>query len=637
MADRATRPPDTRGVLRWMLGQLRIGPRRALAISLLATLATVGTVCAPLLYARITDVILDGLDADGPMSSLLWILIGAQTAVYAGVFVCSLGQGRMLNTAVQRCAAHLRSTVQRKVHRLPVPHLDAIPRGELLSKLTTHTDNATTVLGPVLVTVPTNLLTIAATTILLFALSPILACVVLAAAPVSAALATLVARRARPHLVDQWTTTAALTACVEEQLSNRRMIKVHNAEAIAQKRFDALNDRLLISARSAQWSTGTLAPTVTFVNALLFLALAALGGIGVVNGTLTLGVAQAIILLAQQLSSALRSLAGFYPRIQSATVSAAHVRELLDDTPDETGPNPAGPVPAHRRRPPEIVFDGVDFGYRAQEQVLHSVSFVLKPATTTAIVGSTGSGKTTLTRLLQGFGTPSSGRILIDDLDITEMSRQELRGSMAVVPQEPWLFTGTVRDNIAYGVRVPQMRTGDGIGKNATDAAIADAITASAGAQLIAALPDGLDTLVGDDAENLSTGEKQLVTVARAFAAAPSILILDEATSAADPHTELLIARALTRLRTDTTTLMVTHRLATAARADHIVVLENGRVVEVGTHDELLRREGYYAQRYTNSVTGTARPAAPAPPQPAPPPVDTTDPTPVRVAQMTEI
>lgn len=617
------RSPD--GALRWLLRQVRLGRVRGGCVSVLALLAACGTACAPVFYGLITDVIVDG--ADGAMAwSSLWWLLGAQVGLYAAVFACTFTQSRLLNTAVQRAAYRLRAEIERAVHRLPMRYFDSTTRGDLLSTMTVNTDNATTVVGPVLVTLPTSLFTIVTVTTLLFILSPVLAAIAVAAAPVSAVIALRVARRARPHLVDQWTTTAALTGHVEEELSARRMISAYGAEEVAARRFEALNDRLFRSVRSAQWSSGTLAPLVTTVNALVFLVLAVVGGLQVVDGALSLGAAQAVVLFAQQLSTALRELAGFYPRIQSGSVSASRIRDLLETPADATTSEaPADSTDrdvADRRRhgggPPEIVFSSVDFGYQPGTPVLRSVDLTLLPGTTTAIVGATGSGKTTLTRLLQGFYAPDAGQILIDGIDIARLGPDRTRSSMAVVTQEPWLFRGTIRDNISYGTdpdggpgqadtAVAGTAGADTTGNDPVSRAVADGHVT----QIIATLPDGLNTVVGPDADNLSSGEKQLVTVARAIAAQPRILVLDEATSAADPRTELLIQQALHRLRSHTTTLLITHRLSTAARADRIVVLDDGRVVETGSHQELLAAEGVYVRRCrTDGVRGSVARAA---------------------------
>ncbi len=574
------------GSLRWLLRQLHLTRGRAVAISLCAAVASLGSVVGPILFGAVTNVIVDGTTGSEGMDwKRLWTLLGVQAVIYVLVAGLTFTQGQMLTIAVQRSVAGLRTRIEDKVHRLPLRYFESNNRGVLVSKLTAHTDNAATVIAPVLVTVPTNVLTLLVVTVVLFVVSPLLAIVALVAAPVSAAVAVVIARRARPFLETRWNTTAALTGHVEEELSTRRMLQAYNAEPLARRRFDALNEKLFGSTRSAQWVAGTLAPILTAVNAVVFLILAVLGGIMVVDGTLSLGAAQVAVIFAQQLSSAVRELAGFVTKVQSGTVSAGKVREVLDEPEDgapETHEAERRPGGRHRR-PPEIVFDDVAFAYEESTPVLGSVNFRLEPGTTTAIVGSTGAGKTTLTNLLQGFYRPTRGSITIDGDDVADLGLEGLREGMAVVTQEPWLFTGTVRENIAYG-----MTDDDAVGRAVHDGHLD---------QIVATLPQGLDTVIAQESENLSAGEKQLVTVARAIAASPRILILDEATSAADPRTELLVQRALQRLRADTTTLLITHRMATAALADQIVVLEEGTIVESGTHDELIGAGGVYARR----------------------------------------
>nr|WP_238421304.1 ABC transporter ATP-binding protein [Gordonia sp. 'Campus'] len=574
------------GSLRWLIGQLHLSRGRGVVISLFAILAAVGSVVAPILFGAITNVIVDGTVGDSTMNwRLLWTLLGTQIAVFAVVAVLGLTQGQMLTVAVQRSVAGLRERIEDKIHRLPLRYFENTQRGALVSKLTAHTDNAATVIAPVLVTVPTNALTLVVVTAVLFVISPVLAAVALVAAPVSAVAAVLLARRARPHLEDRWTTTAALTGHIEEELSARRTLQAYNAEEVSARRFDDLNRKLFTSVRAAQWTGGSLPPVLTAVNALVFLVLAVLGGIMVVDGHLSLGAAQVVVVFSQQLTSAVRELAGFVTKVQSGTVSASKVREVLDAAEDPGADTDVAvhAPPGRHARPPEIVFDDVGFAYEEGNPVLDSVSFRMAPGTTTAVVGTTGSGKTTLTNLLQGFYTPTHGSITIDGVDIADLGPQQARAHMAVVTQEPWLFTGTVRENIAFGMDESDDVSG--------------ALEDSHAAQIVSALPNGVDTVIGQESENLSAGEKQLVTVARAIAAAPQILILDEATSAADPRTELLVQRALHRLRAGTTTLLITHRMATAALADTIVVLDDRVIVEAGTHRELVAAGGIYARR----------------------------------------
>ncbi|AFR47958.1 ABC transporter ATP-binding protein [Gordonia sp. KTR9] len=582
----AQKPAGRDGSLRWIIRQLDLSRGRGAAISLFAILAAVAGVVAPILFGAITNVIVDGTVGDATMNwGLLWTLLAVQVGVFVAAAAFGLAQGQLLTVAVQRSVAGLRARIEDKIHRLPLRYFENTKRGSLVSKLTAHTDNAATVIAPVLVTVPTNALTLVVVTAVLFVISPVLACVALVAAPVSALAAVLLARRARPHLEARWTTTAALTGHIEEELSARRMLQAYNAEATAARRFDDLNGRLFSSIRSAQWIGGSLPSVLTAVNALVFLVLAVLGGIMVVDRHLSLGAAQVVVVFAQQLTSAVRELAGFVTKVQSGTVSASKVREVLE-APEDAGVDTGVPVPTSSGRhqlPPEVVFDDVGFAYEEDNPVLDSVSFRMAPGTTTAVVGTTGSGKTTLTNLLQAFYIPSHGSITIDGVDLAELGPQQVRADMAVVTQEPWLFTGTVRENIAFGIDDGQ----------AVDTALDDSHVA----QIVAALPNGIDTVIGQESENLSAGEKQLVTVARAIAASPRILILDEATSAADPRTELLVQRALHRLRAGTTTLLITHRMATAALADTIVVLDDRVIAEAGTHQELIAAGGIYARR----------------------------------------
>jgi len=601
VSEATTSQKDASGLktLSWLLAQIQVSRPRMAVVSALAIASTIGTLAAPIVLGGATNVIVSGTTGLGDIEpgamdwDLLWILITVATAVYLISYVCTLSQGLLLTTTVQISIARLRARVSELIPRVPIGFTESTQRGALMSKATTHIDNATTVLGPLFVSLPVNLLTAVFTTAVLFWISPLLAAIILVSAPVSAGVAMLVAARAKRHLQTQWKATAALSGSFEEELTARQMVKAYDADDLVRGRFTALNDTLFTSMRSAQWAAGTLAPVLTCLNAIVFLVLAVVGGVQVINGQLSLGAAQVVVVFAAQLAGSVKELASFLPRIQSGAVSAGQVRELLL-TPTETDPAvDAGQLPALPDGPPQIDFDAVGFGYQPDTPVLHEVSFSMPPGTTTAIVGTTGSGKTTLTSLLQCFYTPDSGSIRIDGTDVTELGRAGLRSMLAAVAQEPWLFTGSVGDNVAYGLR----ESGDDDDRAARELRLAEAIVDSHVGQIVSVLPDGLDTVVGHDGDNLSAGELQLVTVARAIAARPRILVLDEATSSADPRTELLIQRALLKLRSTTTTLLITHRLATAALADRIVVLEAGRVVECGTHHELMVAGGSYAQR----------------------------------------
>lgn len=601
-------------------GQVRrfLGSNRRLTLALiLALVSAAATVVVPLLLARITDVIFSGVigaklpagtspeeaerilreSGEGDLANIATRL-GARpgvgidwdrlwtAAIYVGIALIiatasRIAGGLLVNTAVQRTIRRIRGMVENKVHRLPVSRLENRHRGEVLNAMTVDVDNFASVIGPVFVQLPVLLLTIVAVAVALVALSPFFAMIAFATIPVTAVLAVIVLRLAKPHMERQWQTTAAITAHVEDVYGARDMIAAYDAGGRTAEEFDQLNARLRKAGRTGQTWSASLNPVLTFLNAIVFVIIAVLGALKMLDGVVTLGVLQAVVMYTKQLASPISELTSTLPKLQSGFISFGRIRAFLAEE-DEPGPavDDHSPIePVRHRRPPTIVFDDVHFAYD-DTPVLQGVGLELPAGRTTALVGATGSGKTTMTSLLQRFVEPTAGRITIDGQDIAGLTRARVRSRLAVVTQDPWLFTGTAGENIDYGTR-------DG---DVPDTSMIDV--------LLEGLPSGRDTLVSGDSDLLSAGEKQLLTVARALASDPDILILDEATSAADPRTELVIGRGLEALRNRTTTLIVTHRYSTLATADSIAVLAAGRIIEQGTAAELLAAGGEFARLY---------------------------------------
>lgn len=488
-------------------------------------------------------------------------------------------QARLLNVTVQRTVVALRTDVEDKLHRLPLSYFDSRQRGEILSRVTNDIDNIQTSLQMSINQLLSSMLTLVAVLVMMLSISPLLAVITLATVPLSLWVTRAIARRSQRLFVAQWSNTGKLNAHIEETYSGFTIVKTYGHRADAEAIFADRNAKVYSSAFGAQFFSGLVSPATAFVGNLSYVAVAVVGGLKVASGDLTLGSIQAFTQYVRQFNQPLTQVAAMYNTLQSGLASAERVFELLDA--DEETPDPAYPatIPAGS---PGVEFEDISFGYSPETRVIDGLSLRVEPGQTVAIVGPTGAGKTTLVNLLMRFYDLDSGRILLDGVDISTVSRHDLRSRMGMVLQDTWLFAGTIAENIAYG------RPG------ASDDEIREAARAAYVDRFVQTLPDGYDTRIADDGENVSAGEKQLITIARAFLARPQLLILDEATSSVDTRTELRIQRAMAELRRDRTSFIIAHRLSTIRDADRIVVMDGGSVVESGTHTELLARRGPY-------------------------------------------
>ena len=490
-------------------------------------------------------------------------------------------QARMLNVVVQRTIARLRADVEDKVHRLPLRYFDTRQRGEVLSRVTNDVDNMQQSLSMSITQLLTSVLTVFGVLVMMLTISPLLTLLTVVTVPLSLWVTRSIARRSRTLFVDQWTNTGRLNAHIEETYSGFTVVKTYGHRAGAIEQFDELNDDVYRASFGAQFLSGLVSPATVFVGNISYVAVAVVGGVQVATGQITLGGIQAFIQYVRQFNQPLTQIAGMYNTLQSGIASAERVFDLLDA--EEEPADPPGTLPAvGAARRGRVEFDEVSFGYLPGTPVLEHLSLVAEPGSTVAIVGPTGAGKTTLVNLLMRFYDVDAGRILIDDVDITSVSRSSLRSQIGMVLQDAWLFAGSVYDNIAYG---------------RPDADYDDVVAAAKAAyvdRFVHTLPDGYDTHVSDGGANISVGERQLITIARAVLAQPQLLILDEATSSVDTRTEVLIQHAMAQLRRDRTSFIIAHRLSTIRDADLILVMESGRIVERGTHAELLARRGEY-------------------------------------------
>lgn len=487
-------------------------------------------------------------------------------------------QARLLNVAVQRTMVALRSDVEDKVHRLPLSHFDSRQRGELLSRVTNDVDNIQTSVSMTINQLLSSALTIVAVLVMMLTISPMLALLTVLTVPLSLWAIRAITQRSQKLFVAQWRNTGRLNAHVEETYSGFTVVKTFGHRAGAQQKFRDHNDDVFQSSFGAQFYSGLVGPATMFIGNLSYVAVAVIGGIQVAGGQITLGSMQAFIQYVRQFNQPLGQLASMFNTFQSGIASAERVFEFLDE-PEE---HPGGLAVLPTGSAPRVEFDHVRFSYRDDAPVIEDLSLTAEPGQTVAIVGPTGAGKTTLVNLLMRFYDVDSGRILIDGVDSATVSRQSLRSRIGMVLQDTWLFGGTIFENIAYGR------------PDATEDEVMAAARAAYVDRFVHMLPKGYDTRVDDDGGKLSVGEKQLITIARAFLAQPQVLVLDEATSSVDTRTELLVQHAMGELRRDRTSFIIAHRLSTIRDADLIVVMDGGTIVEQGTHAELLARGGAY-------------------------------------------
>ena len=519
-----------------------------------------------------------GVNFDQVGQALAWVAL-----VYAGAAVCGTFQGRIVASIVQRAIFAMREQVQAKLSRLPLSYFDRQPRGEILSRVTNDIDNLAQSLQQSLSQAVTSLLTIVGVLAAMFWISWLLALIALVTVPASIVIVTRIGKRAQPQFVRQWSTTGKLNGHIEENFTGHTLVRAFGQSDAELAAFTEQNEKLFHSSFRAQFISGTIQPAMMFIGNLNYVLVAVVGALRVATGALSLGDVQAFIQYSRQFSQPLTQVASMANLLQSGVASAERVFALLDA--DEQEPDPPAPVRQESVRG-RVRFDDVSFRYFPDVPLIEHLSLSVEPGHTVAIVGPTGAGKTTLVNLLMRFYELDDGAITLDGVNIADMTREELRSLTGMVLQDAWLFGGTIAENIAYGADSPSR------------AEIIEAAKATYVDRFVKMLPDGYETVIDEEGSNVSMGERQLITIARAFLARPAILILDEATSSVDTRTEVLIQRAMNSLRRGRTSFVIAHRLSTIRDADTILVMENGQIVEQGTHDDLLAAGGAYARLY---------------------------------------
>ena len=575
------------------LGSLLGREKLLLGVIVLVAIASAAlNVLGPLVLGHGTDLIIEGATSGrgipyGRLHGILWQAIG----VYVASALLSVFTAYVLAGVVQRLMHRLRAAAEEKLHALPLRYIDRHARGDLLSRVTNDLDNVAQSLQQTLSQMLTSILLLLGVSVMMFTISPLLAVVALTTVPASLYAMRVIGARARPRFIDQWTNTGVLNAQIEETFTGHAVVKAFGRQHEVEERFRATNEELYEASFGAQFMSSLMQPVTMFLGNLQYVLVTVVGGLRVSSGAISVGDVQAFIQYSRTFSMPLTQLASMMNVFQSGIASLERVLELLDA--DEQIPDPAptrDPAPARGR----AEFRDVTFSYSRDTSLIEDLSLVAEPGQTIAIVGPTGAGKTTLVNLLMRFYELDGGSIDLDGRDIASMPRSELRSNIGMVLQDTWLFGGTIRDNIAYG------------NPGATDEQILEAARATYVDRFVHSLPDGYDTVINEEADNLSAGQKQLLTIARAFLADRAILVLDEATSSVDTRTEVQIQEAMNRLRTNRTSFVIAHRLSTIRGADVILVMEHGRIVEQGSHHELLARDGPYYRLYNSQFAAPA-------------------------------
>ncbi|MET0629136.1 MAG: ABC transporter ATP-binding protein [Acidimicrobiia bacterium] len=586
------RSENFRGSVVRLMARLRVEGLKIGGVVALAVMSVILLVLGPKVLGSATNVIVDGVQSPTGIdfSELHRYLLFA-LGLYVTSAALAYTQAYVLAGVVQRTMSRMRTEVEEKLNRLPLRDVDRMPRGDLLSRVTNDIDNLAQSLQQTLSQMLTSALTIVGVMIMMITISPLLSLVAIVTIPVSLMTISFITRRSRVKFIAQWDHTGTLNAHVEEVFTGHELVKVFGRQHEVEHEFDDTNEQMFQASFGAQFISGTIQPVMMFIGNLNYVAIAVLGGLRVASGAMSLGDIQAFIQYSRQYTQPLTQLASMANLLQSGIASAERVFELLDSPEESADPQ----VPLFDEHPRgKVEFDHVQFSYDPKNPLIEDLSLVAEPGQTVAIVGPTGAGKTTLVNLIMRFYEIDGGAILLDGNDISKMRRRDLRSNIGMVLQDTWLFGGTIKENIAFG------------NLEATDEQILEAARATYVDRFVHTLAEGYETVLDDERGSVSAGEKQLLTIARAFLANPTILILDEATSSVDTRTEVLIQRAMAALRSNRTSFVIAHRLSTIRDADIILVMESGSIVEQGNHEELLAKRGAYHALYNAQFAAAA-------------------------------
>lgn len=586
---------DFKGTLRRLLGYLKPYRFQLFIVFLTAALSTIFGILSPKLLGNATTTIFEGFmgkvkGVPGATFdfSAIWQIIVTLIGLYLFSSLFAYIQQYVMASVAQKTVYALRKEVNEKLARLPLKYFDERTYGEIMSRVVNDVDTISGTLQQSLTQTITSIITLVGVVVMMLTISPLMTVILMLTLPLSVVVIKLVASRSMPHFKGQQQALGELNGHVEEMYTGHKIVKAFGREKSAIEKFDAINEKLYQSGWKAQFLAGIMMPLMMFVGNIGFVLVCVVGGVLVTRGSITIGDVQAFIQYAQQFSQPITQTANIANIIQSTLVAAERVFEVLDaeeESADERSEAVAVRSQGH------VQFEHVSFGYKEAEPLITDMNIDVQPGMTVAIVGPTGAGKTTLVNLLMRFYELDGGRITIDGHDIRDLPRGELRSQFGMVLQDTWLFNGTIKENIAYG------RAG------ASDAEIIEAAKAAHADHFVRTLPEGYETMLNEEASNISQGQKQLLTIARAFLADPAILILDEATSSVDTRTELLIQKAMAGLMEGRTSFVIAHRLSTIRDADMILVMNKGTVIEQGNHAELLAQGGFYADLYNSQFS----------------------------------